>query len=1065
MTGKGNYSGTASATFTLNPINIEGGGISMSGDSATYDGTDKRPTVSGVMLSSGEGLLTDDYDLSYEPSGDWINAGNYTITAKGKNNAYGTVNKTFTIARHSLNAVDVECIFDSLVTYETPEAAVAALVLKLGERTLQKDVDYTVETDVDGNEVKLTITGINNFVGQGIVMGPLSHIYLDSAEVILSPQSAVYTGSAVNKPGEAVEVDLIGSGVQTLVNGTDYEVSYSDGWIDAGEYTVTVTGKGNCTGTASATFTIEPASVAGGEIGGVTVPANATAIQNDGVTVSVGGRTLVAGDDYDLTVTESNGVVTVSVIGKGNYKDTLSANYTSVTTQIIDLSSANVSVVLGGSMTAGNNSSGYTYEFTGEQIRPTVEIATESRTLEQGTDYNVTFGENTNVGTGSVAIRPGRNSLVNGSRSIQFTIVPRSIVNANVTGVTEPATREQVEQNVAVVVNGRTLGPNDFTTDVRQQGRLVNVTITGQGNYKDSLSLQFNRSIEAGDTDLSVVIGDAPTGSGAVYAYTGDQIRPSLNVSVDGQSLTQGTDYSVSYRNNTDAGQGTVIVGPGRNGIINFTRAYNFTITPRYLDNVSFEGVNGATNATTIQNNTAAIRVMVDGRELKVGEDFHLDAQDLPEAGVCIVVVTGQGNYEGEWSVNFTLTSFGGTGGGNATAETDEPEPPNLLQVTLEKLSEIAMRIIALLESRNDGQGVEWDILFYQSGVDPANASSSPYSEDNPTGYVFINTLIPGMQDGSGRVIFTNQSTSNITLKSGQYLYDQVINLTDSQFHGSLKTNTTYGVTFTEGVRVVSGNFTGSVITSQPSAVVNVRIPDPSEGAVTFLSNSAANSTGTNGTNDNGGAANKGGQAVTYPADLNCRLAGHVRTGELVLKGRFTRAAEDGNVTVTCYEATFACSRCGTDLGGTCFAVIGAADDVEPGRDANVTDTRNGLSLDGVFAKDGDLFFDGKVLRSLADANGGAYDYRKVQTADGFAIEFSKAFLNKQADGEHQVLIINGDEFWPLMVSFQGHRLDGLRLAIQDEAPAMTEAEYEAWRQTAAAKGDGVQELTVGKGK
>ena len=66
------------------------------------------------------------------------------------------------------------------------------------------------------------------------------------------------------------------------------------------------------------------------------------------------------------------------------------------------------------------------YEHTGSPIRPNVTVTHNGRTLKAGTDYQVSYGENTQVGQATVTIRSaGKN--YSGSRTISFDIVtPRN---------------------------------------------------------------------------------------------------------------------------------------------------------------------------------------------------------------------------------------------------------------------------------------------------------------------------------------------------------------------------------------------------------------------------------------------------------------------------------------------------------------------------------------------------------------------------------------------------------------------------------------------------------------
>ena len=85
---------------------------------------------------------------------------------------------------------------------------------------------------------------------------------ISAAKVELAQTSFVYDGSA--KEPAMTSVTL---GGKTLAAGTDYDVSYKDN-VEAGTATVTVTGKGNYAGVATATFTIERPTYSNVEGGG-----------------------------------------------------------------------------------------------------------------------------------------------------------------------------------------------------------------------------------------------------------------------------------------------------------------------------------------------------------------------------------------------------------------------------------------------------------------------------------------------------------------------------------------------------------------------------------------------------------------------------------------------------------------------------------------------------------------------------------------------------------------------------------------------------------------------------
>lgn len=89
----------------------------------------------------------------------------------------------------------------------------------------------------------------------------------DTAKLTLSKTSVTFTGKAI-KPGTTVKA-TIGEDVLTLKKGTDYTVSYKNN-IKTGTATVTVTGKGNYTGTLSAKFKITAPKVTASKLSSVT---------------------------------------------------------------------------------------------------------------------------------------------------------------------------------------------------------------------------------------------------------------------------------------------------------------------------------------------------------------------------------------------------------------------------------------------------------------------------------------------------------------------------------------------------------------------------------------------------------------------------------------------------------------------------------------------------------------------------------------------------------------------------------------------------------------------------
>lgn len=88
ITGQGDYSGKITKTFEIIGDDKEGL-ISLSNDSFTYDGTEKKPIVSIENLSEGE-----DFDVEYSNN---VNVGTARATAVMKGSNSGAITKTFRI--------------------------------------------------------------------------------------------------------------------------------------------------------------------------------------------------------------------------------------------------------------------------------------------------------------------------------------------------------------------------------------------------------------------------------------------------------------------------------------------------------------------------------------------------------------------------------------------------------------------------------------------------------------------------------------------------------------------------------------------------------------------------------------------------------------------------------------------------------------------------------------------------------------------------------------------------------------------------------------------------------
>ena len=149
----------------------------------------------------------------------------------------------------------------------------------------------------------------------------LSRISISKASVTLSTSTYAYDGKA-KKPG--VTAKLNG---KTLKNGTDYTVSYSNN-TKVGTAKVTITGKGNYTGSVSKTYSIKN-NFKKATISGISNKSYTGKNITQSITVKYNGKTLKNGTDYTVSYSSNKniGTATVKVTGKGSYAGTITKTF------------------------------------------------------------------------------------------------------------------------------------------------------------------------------------------------------------------------------------------------------------------------------------------------------------------------------------------------------------------------------------------------------------------------------------------------------------------------------------------------------------------------------------------------------------------------------------------------------------------------------------------------------------------------------------------------------------------------------------------------------------------
>ncbi|MDO4854844.1 MAG: hypothetical protein Q4A43_05515 [Coriobacteriia bacterium] len=152
------------------------------------------------------------------------------------------------------------------------------------------------------------------------------------------------------------------------------------------------------------------------------------------------------------------------------------------------------------------------------------------------------------------------------------------------------------------------------------------------------------------------------------YIYDGTEKKPKVTVVVDGKTLTEGSDYELSYRSNVEVGTAYAVV-EGMNGYAG-TVEKAFTIskaapspTPVTTDlsaakvtlsKASFT-YNGKAQKPSVKS------VVLNSKTLVAGTDYTASVASGKKVGTYAVTITAKGSYTGKATASFTVNPKGVT--------------------------------------------------------------------------------------------------------------------------------------------------------------------------------------------------------------------------------------------------------------------------------------------------------------------------------------------------------------------------------------------------------------------
>jgi hypothetical protein len=311
--GTGNYAGRLVGEFEIGTADISEFNVSLDTPFYTYDGTAHKPEVT---VTKGSVTIPDsNYEVVYK---DNVNAGTGSVTITGKNSCTGSVEKEFSISKASIENYTLELENASYI-YDGTEKKPSVVVKNNGKVVTNDsnsqiyEVSYT--DNVDAGKGAVTVTGTGNYEGSLSESFDIAQADISEGTVSLKEKELVYNGSS-----QVPELN-VNIGDVLLVSDKDYTVVLPNA-VNIGDYTVTVTGKGNYKGSIDTAYSIIQKDIADTD-----VTLEADKYIYDGtekepvVNIVVSGTELKENSDY-IVEYENNieiGEATVIVTGMGNY--------------------------------------------------------------------------------------------------------------------------------------------------------------------------------------------------------------------------------------------------------------------------------------------------------------------------------------------------------------------------------------------------------------------------------------------------------------------------------------------------------------------------------------------------------------------------------------------------------------------------------------------------------------------------------------------------------------------------------------------------------------------------
>ena len=694
--GNGNYTGTCEKTFQITKsIDHEDIRVELSKEKLVYNGSAQKP--SSIVVKDGDTPLTLNTDYTLQCI-DCFDAGLATLTIKGIGNYTGEKLVNYTIEPQKISITEDKVNVSGTYIYDGKPKTPAVDTLTVGNATLTKDKDYTVEYDNNinaGNKAEIIIKPIegSNYTFDtctknfSIEKAFLSGVEKEHNVSVRYGDSSAHTFSAADVSGLAgkgtfsishIQVpdgntifghgefnDVMTYTLNTTKDNVDQTISVKVTFSSTNYNDVTITLKVTIVGKLDANLMVN----------GITDKMSMTYGDTKTLTWSVaeaakGGTIEVTSSANDVIAVENNtlraakvGTAKITVkYETADYYDEAEFNIT-VNKKPITVTAENMTVVY------GDGWDGLAYDIpddalVGKDSPLSLNIKPETKATSASPvgEYQITLtqaeGANPNY---AVTMNPG---------TLTITKAPLEITNATVKDKeydgNKTATVTAVE--FSGLKNNETLTSSDYTATgefkdanagaEKEVGVTVTLNTTGTAaNYElKSNTLDAKGTIEKRTTQVKFTEIKDATYTGKPYARENYTVNSENAIfkfyKADGNSL--GEEISAP----TDVGKYyiTAIVEETANEKLSaVTEGFEITAKSLADDNITVEAIPDQTY--TGEQLTPAVTIKYNGMPLTADKDYTVAYDNNENVGKATAKITGTGNYEGTTTKTFNITA------------------------------------------------------------------------------------------------------------------------------------------------------------------------------------------------------------------------------------------------------------------------------------------------------------------------------------------------------------------------------------------------------------------------